>query len=186
MRGEKDGLVFTQLSDDVADLDDLVRIQSAGGLVQDQDFGFMKECRRESNPLFVSFGKLTELFVALDGKAYERDHGLDPLAFAGQVMDVGDETEVFTDVHVRVERVGFRKVPGPPSCLQGVFPDGDPTYGGFPAVLAKIAGQDLHGGAFAGPVWTQEANDLPFTDSKRDRVNCLLFTVYLNQVLYFN
>src|SRR5580700_5147562 len=186
MRGEKDGLVFTQLSDDITDLDDLVRIQPAGGFVQDQHFGFVKQCGCESNPLFVSLGKLTELFVALAGQSYKRDHGLDPLAFAGQVMDVGDETEVFTDVHVRVERVGFRKVAGLPSCLQGVFPDRNPTNSGFPAVLAKIAGQDLHRRAFAGPVWTQEADDLPLSDGKGDRVNCLLLAIYLNQVLYFN
>ena len=102
MRGKKDGLILSKTTDHISDLYDLVRVQPAGRFVENEDFRLVQECGGQSDALLVAFGQLTEFFVGFDGQTYEGNDGFDALTFVRDVVDIGDEVEVFADLHVRV------------------------------------------------------------------------------------
>ena len=61
--GEDDGLLAAQLLDEVSDLDDLVRIEAAGGLVEDEHFGRMQDRLGQPNPLLVALREVLDVAV---------------------------------------------------------------------------------------------------------------------------
>ena len=55
--GQNDGVLAGETLDELPGLDDLSRVQPRGRLVQDEHFGIMNECLRQSYPLPVAFGQ---------------------------------------------------------------------------------------------------------------------------------
>ena len=53
-------MVFAELPDQVADFDDLVRIQTDRWLVQNQHSRIAQQCLRNADALAVTFGKVTD------------------------------------------------------------------------------------------------------------------------------
>ena len=54
--GAKDhGMILPQLADQITDLDDLFRIQTYRGLIQNDNLRVAKDCLRQSDSLSVTF-----------------------------------------------------------------------------------------------------------------------------------
>ncbi len=81
--GKDNGVVARQTLDQVARLDDLVRVESGGGLVQNQDVGIMDDRLRQSYALPVPFGQLPDFLVADVGDRALFHHFIDALGQAG-------------------------------------------------------------------------------------------------------
>ena len=64
VRAENDRVVARQALDQRPGLDDLLRVQAGGGLVQNQDVGIVDDRLRQSDALPVAFGKLADQLVA--------------------------------------------------------------------------------------------------------------------------
>src|SRR6187402_2776284 len=56
----------------------------------------------------------------------------------------------------------------------------------LPSILGEIARDDLHGRGLAGPIRSQEPDDLAPGDAKGDLVEGLLFSIILYKFLYFD
>ena len=77
---ENDGVVAGQRLEQVADFDDLLRVETGGGLVQDQHVGIVDDRLRQADALPVALGELADQLVphVADGAAL--DHLVDAAA----------------------------------------------------------------------------------------------------------
>lgn len=55
MGAEDHGMILPQLADQITDLDDLFRIQTYRGLIQNNDLRIAEDCLRQSDSLPVTF-----------------------------------------------------------------------------------------------------------------------------------
>src|SRR4051794_24552585 len=62
----------------------------------------------------------------------------------------------------------------------------DPADFSLSSVLGEIACDDLHGRGLAGPIRSQESDDLAPGDAEGDLVEGLLFAIILYKFLYFD
>ena len=69
--GDHDGVVFSELLDQVTDRADLVGVQAIGGFVEDEEVGFVHQGIGQSHTLTVSFGEGFDHFPANVGEAAE-------------------------------------------------------------------------------------------------------------------
>jgi hypothetical protein len=95
--------------DQFPNLLDLVRIETDGRLVEDDDIGIVDDRLRNADPLFVAAGKALDQFAAARGQAGQRHCLVDPRGdvSGADAFDAGDEREVVLDRHLRVERWGL-------------------------------------------------------------------------------
>ena len=67
--GEQHGAVLAVGADKFADFNELVRIETGGGLVQNQHFGVVDERLRDADTLFVTARQGPDFLVLLGGEA---------------------------------------------------------------------------------------------------------------------
>ena len=53
-------MLFCQLTDQFPDFDDLLGIQTHGGLIQDDDLRKSKDCLRKPDPLLIPLGQVAD------------------------------------------------------------------------------------------------------------------------------
>ena len=122
-----------------ARLDDLLRIEPGGRLVEDQDLGVVDERLRQPDALPVALRQLRAVPIGHVGDVRALHHARHPrLALAGRdALDAGDEVEVLADRHVGVERRRFRQVAGAALGLDRVRED---VEAGDDARVPSVAG----------------------------------------------
>ena len=81
---------------------------------------------------------------------------------------VAEESQQAARRHVGVERAVFRQVAQPLGALQAVGRHVVPGDPGRALRRGQVAGQQLHGGALAGPVGAQEGRHFALVDRKGD------------------
>ena len=83
VRAEDDRVIAGQAPDEIARLDDLLRIEAGGRLVEDQDFGVVNERLRQADALPVALRQLAAVPIGHVGDVRALHDGGDPLlAFA--------------------------------------------------------------------------------------------------------
>jgi len=99
-------MVAAQVADQLAYLDDLARVQADGRLVQDQNLRVSDQGLRETYALLVTFGQVADHSGLHVGNAHQLANFIDmalPLLL-GNVFKVTDETQVFLNRHIHVQR----------------------------------------------------------------------------------
>ena len=170
---EDDGVVAGEAADEVAGLDDLLRVEAGRRLVEDQHFRVVDERLRQADPLPVALRELAAVAVGhvVDvGALHHRRDALAPL-LRRHALDAGDEVEVLAHRHVRVERRRFRQVAGAALGFDRVREDVEPGHRRLAFGRRHVAGQDPHRGGLAGAVRPEEAEDLAPLDTKTDVVH---------------
>ena len=170
MRGEHDGPFARQGPDQLARLVDLLRIESGGRLVEDQELGFVDERLREAHPLAIAAAELPDdVLPGLPERAAldRAGHGRPDPAFRDS-PEARRELEEGGDLHFRVERRVFRQVSDPPPDLEGRLRDVQATDQHPPLARRHEAGDDPHGGGLPGAVRPQEAEDLALRDAEAE------------------
>ncbi len=125
--------------------------------------------------------------MALGCKASTADHFIDPRGCApSKSMHAGGEFQELADVHIRVERIRFRKVTYPAADLQGLFGHIVPANRCRATSRRQITGNNLHGGRLSRPVRAQESNDLTLLQAETDTVHRFLLPVLFQQGRYID
>ena len=168
---QDDGVIARQRLDELADLDDLLRVEPGGRLVEDEDVRVVDQRLREADALLVALGELRAEAVGLCRMTLRAIHdGADPRLRCSRerhAFDLGHERQVFRDCHVRIKRRRLRQVARAAlrtrsaarrrrsrrrsPCLRW------PAY---------TTGQDPHRRGLAGAVRTEEAQDLAALDAE--------------------
>ncbi len=169
VRGEDDRVGLAEVSDEVADLDDLLGVKADGGFVEDDDGRVADERLRDPDTLLVPFGKVLDEAVAhvIDFR-HLTDFGDVTFAVELAAADFVDEVQIFIDGHVHIQRGLFGEEADELFRLVGVFEDVDPADLGFPGRGGEVAGEDIHRGGFPRAVRTEEADDLTLLDFHRN------------------
>lgn len=144
--GEEDGPVLTQSFDELADFGFLIGIESVGRLVENEDFGVVKEGLREAGPVTVSFGKSVD---GLAGDAFE-EAGFDCFSNgrgAGcsfESLHGSAELEESLNGHVIIEGSRFREVANLSFSLGGAADHGNPADFDFACGDGQEPGDHAH------------------------------------------
>jgi hypothetical protein len=107
---ENDGVVTRELLEQVAYFDDLLGVESAGRLVEDEDVGIVDDRLGEADALPVSFGKLADQLLADVGDRTTADDVVDA---SGDVagadsLEFSDKGKILVHLHFRINGRGFR------------------------------------------------------------------------------
>ncbi len=185
---EQDGMFFAEVADEFTNLADLIRVEAVGGFVEDEELWAVDEGIGQSDALAVSFGQGGDHFFPHVGQAAQVHDFTDALAAvaAAQSFEASAEVEVFLDAKVIVQRDIFRHVTDFAPRFEGVGEDvvtghSDPAGGG-----GQVAGQDAHGGAFACAIGSEEPDDFPPADRKRDIIHGGAAGIAFGQVFDLN
>ncbi len=103
---QDDGVVAPELPHEGTRLADLVRVQSGGGLVQDDDGGPGDDGIGKPHPLAIPLRQVSDPLVR-DVDHARLAHGVvdvRPPPRAVYALELGPEAKVFDDAHLRVER----------------------------------------------------------------------------------
>ena len=162
MRRKHDSAFACEAANQLADLMDLTGVEADGRFVEHQHGGIVNQRLRQSDALTITLRKLTANPVGHVGESADLEHVLDS-AIDGHPADAAkfrDKAQVALDAHIAIERRGFRQVADAASGFERVGEDVEPVD--FDSALARRheAGNDAHGGGFAGAVRAEKAENL--------------------------
>src|SRR5262249_42196555 len=115
MRAENDRVFAREMLQQLADFDDLLGIETAGGFIEDQDIGVVDDGLREADALAVAFGELRDELAA---HVAERA-ALDDFVYAvldlalRNALQLAHEIEVLDHLHLGVNRRRLRQIADP-------------------------------------------------------------------------
>ena len=160
---DEHGHLAAQRADEVADAEDLVRVEADGRFVQDDDARFGEQRVGDPDALAEALGELPD--QAAGGAAGEVAviHDLaDAFVHARgvHVLEAGAEREVFLDAKVLGQGVVLRHVRQVALGAGRIERHGDAPDRRAAGGAGHGAGKDAHGGRLAGAVRAQEADDL--------------------------
>ncbi len=158
---EDDGVISGQAANQLPGLDNLLGIEPGGGFIENEDLGIVDDRLGQPDPLAIPFRELA------DQLGPDVGHGAALGDFTDAAGDIGsgnafqpaDEGQVFVHFHFRIQRGRFGQVSDALLDFERVFQYVETGYTGRPGGGRQKAGQDAHGGGFAGAVGSQEADD---------------------------
>ena len=110
--GKQNGVLFAEILDQVAHLPDLVRIEAAGRLIENQKIRFVHERIGQADPLPVTFRERADEFFFHVFQSAKFFHIANPLRDAAMrhAFQRGAVIEILRHAHVVIERDIFRHV----------------------------------------------------------------------------
>ena len=188
MTGENDHLLFPKGPDQLSDLDNLVRIETTGRLVHDQDPGIMHKRLGYADPLLVALGEVPDVLAQ---HAAQADHLNDPVdrrpgLGSRHLPDPGDKLEVLNNLHIHIERRALRQVANRLPHLHGVLKSLYVIHIDAAGICHHVGCYNLQGRRLPGSIGPKEAEDLTRSDLKADVVYGDRRSVGLGNILYLN
>ncbi len=162
-----------ELLDELARLDDLLRVEAGGRLVENQHVGVVNQRLREADALLVALRQLAALAIRHVGDARALHHGLDALRAVSRrhAFDLRDERQVFHDAHVGIERRRFRQIAGAALGFDRLVEHVEAGDDGFAVRGRHVAGQDPHRRRLTGAVGAEKSEDFAALDAEADVVD---------------
>jgi len=132
VRAQQHGVLAAQFANQVADFDDLARVQANGGLVKHQHGRIAHQRLRQAHALPVALGQVADNAVCHGRQAAALHH---PVHFgaafgAGNALDLGHIREEGAHDHLFIERHVFGQIADAPLHFDGVFVDLVPVHPG--------------------------------------------------------
>jgi hypothetical protein len=185
VRREEDSVLGAELFDDVADVADLVRVETCRGLVEHEERRLRNERIGEPDALAIALREIADEDVRDVEHVRLLHRVVDERATvaARDALQLRAEREVFADAHLRIERDRFGHVADLRACLEARVADVVAGDDDLAARRAEEAGEDAQRSALARAVRPEEADDLAFVHLEREVVDCDLRSVALDQVL---
>ena len=185
---QDDRVVAGQVLDELSGFDDLLRVESGSGLVQDQDVRFVDQGLGQADALLVALGQSAALSFGHVGHVNLLHHAVNPrLDFSpGHALNLRNEGQIVAHPHVRVEGRSFREVAGSALGLDGLFQYVEPGHRDLPLSGRHVAGEHSHGRGFSGAVRAQESKNLAGLHAEADVVNGRDGAVPLREVFYLD
>ena len=187
MGGENDGVILAQRADQVADLDDLLGVETYRRLVEDDDLGRADESAGDAHALAVALGQVLDDALADVTDAHHLAD-LTDVGLAGELaaLQLVVEAQVLVHRHVQVEGGLLGEVADLLFGVEGISQHvdachADPSRGG-----GEVAREDVHGGGLTRAVGPEEADDLALADGEADVVHGAIGAVVLDQMFDLN
>jgi hypothetical protein len=178
--------LLPQLLDELADIGQLVGVQSRGRLIEDEHGWVVHHRLGQTYPLAVAFRQGADGLVLLALQAGQGDHLGDALPRLAQLVQPRYEAEILAHVHILIQRVVLGQVTDLAPHLHRLLGHIVAAYADTAAGLGDEAGDDLHRRGLSRPIGAQEAQHLPGPRLEGDLVHGLLSVVYFGQVLYLD
>src|SRR5690606_34504890 len=166
VRAQEDELLSPKVSNELADLDDLMRIETARRLVHDDDGRVVDEGLGETDALLVSLREKSDVLLEHAANADEIDDAVDRGAHL-RLRDLArarHEPQVVPHLHVGIERRRLGEITDallhPERILEDVLA-GDHDVA---RVGDDVASEDLERRRLAGAVRAEKADDLALVD----------------------
>ena len=173
-----------ELANQLAGLDDLLRIEAGGRLVEHEHFGLVNQRLCQSDALPVALRELAAVAVRHVSDPGFLHHGVDAIVDVGaHALDLRDEPQVIAHGHVGIEGRGLREISGPALGFERMIEDVVAGDRGLALSGRHVAGDDPHGGGLAGAVWAQEPENLARIRPKTDVIDGRKWAVFLGKVL---
>jgi len=168
---ENSGAAFSLIANDVADEAATHGIEAGRRFVEEDEFGLVDEGLGQTDALQHAFRKTTETPVALRGKSDEVEEGGNAVAELrlGESAESAMKREKLRGGQPVVEAEIFREEADLATNLDvrvGLIEDPGVAAAGF-----DKAEQHLDGGAFAGAIRAEEAEDFAAADLERKATN---------------
>ena len=172
----------------ITDLYDLLRVQTYGRLIQNDNFRITKDCLCQTNPLPVTFGQVLDQTIFHVRDLYHIHdffyHGF--LFIFWNFFEISNEIHIFAYCHIEIKRRHFRQIANAFFCLLR-FIQYIMTIDSYRSLRrCYITGNHVHGCRFTSSVWPQKAVDFAFLNLKRKVVNCCVIPIAFDQIVYFN
>ena len=177
-----------QLPDQLPDLDDLRRIQTHGGFVQNDELGVTQQSLRNAHPLAIPLGEIAD---QAEPHRFQPStvHCPEHLFAAFRLFDAlqfGRKLQIFLHGHFRVEgrllgqiaHAGFGSI--------GLLRQRMPRHRYLPAGSREISGQNVHDGGFSCTVWPQQAKDSAVLYRKGEVIHRQMSAVFFGKMGYFD
>ncbi len=161
--GEDHRFRRSELAHEPANLEDLVRIQSAGRLVEDENIGVVDDGLREAGALPIAFGEVIDRPIGhlLEAALLNRPVDVLGTLAGGDTAGLRDELQVLHHVELGVERRALGEVPDIALHGYGVGVDIVPVDGGRARSREVVAGQYPKNGGLSRAVRPEEPEYLP-------------------------
>ena len=152
--GKDDGVVFAELPNQLANLDDLSGVETRGGLIQYDHLRVADQRLRNADALAIALGKIANQPVFHLGYPRALHGGVHLLSRlrARKAPRAGDKAQIFRGRHVGVQRRNLRQITDALFCFQRLFKDVVPVDRNLALRGGKAAGDDVHRGRFARAV----------------------------------
>ena len=185
---EEDGVIFGQRADEGTDLQDLLGVETHGGLIQNEELGEAQQSLGKADALAVALGEVAD---EPSPDAHDAGHLHDPVGlgaalFAGDFFQPGGEEQVFLAGHIHVERGQLGQIAD--GALDQLRFGGDAVSIHQHLALggAQVAGHDVHGGGLAGAVGAQKAENLAVGHGEAQMVHSQVGAIALDKIAYFD
>ena len=174
-----------ELLDQLAGLDDLLRVEAGRRLVEDEHLGVVEQRLREADALPVALRELAALAVRHVGDPRALHHrGHARLALGPRhALDARAEVEILAHAHVGVERRRLGQIAGAALGLDRLLDEIEAGHDGGALGGRHVAGEHAHGRGLAGAVRAEKAEDLAAFDREADVVDGGEGAVPLGEVL---
>ena len=185
---EQDGVLPSEILNQLSYLADLIGIKTAGRLVENEQIGFMDKSIGKADALSVTFGKRADQFflnLFQPAKLFDVAHALTDSA-TRHALERGAIIEVLRDPHIGVKRHVFRHVTETGTGLERFFENVKARDRRPAGRRRHEAREDPHRRAFAGPVRPEKAHDLALADFEVQVVDCRLPGVALGEIFDFD
>ena len=169
MRGKQNRLLPTDLLQGRADFANLVRIQSAGGFIQNQNLRLVQHRLRQTDALPVAARELGNPLTGYLLQAAQLDDRRNALAPAREAHPAGlaEKLQQVIRGHVQIQRPILGQVADFLSRGQAVLGDVDARHAHVTFAGREKSGEDLQNRRFARPVGTQHGHDFAGAHGER-------------------
>ena len=177
-----------EVSDQLPNGDDLPGIETDGGLVEHQHSRTVEDRRGQAHPLAIALGERADDLAAhlAQQATLDRLPHRPPALVAAQPLELAAVAQVLAHPHLGIERHVFRKVAETPACRRSLTQEVAPLQENPATRGWQEAGDHPQGRRLAGPVWTQDADDLAVSDLERHVVDGSEIAEPTAQVLDFD
>ena len=181
-------MALAELTDQITDLNNLLRVKSDGGFIEDQNLGIAENRLCQTNPLAVALGQVADQSATDILYPCHLHHAFDLLSalLRGHFFQFCRKKQIFFHRHLGVEGWNFRQVSDLSLCLLRLPLDIFSINCHRSLGWRQIAGYHVHCRGFSGAVWSQKTVNLSLFHAKRQVIHRRVITVSFGKIGYFD
>ena len=178
-----------QFLDQLADADDLRRVQANGGLIQNDELRAAQQRLRNAHALAITLGQAADepgQHIFQPGAAGSFQHLFFALSLLFDALQFRCKIQIFLYGHLRVKRRLLGQVAHTGLGLLGFFRQAEARHLHLTRGGRKVAGEDVHDGGFARTIRPQQTKNLPIPHREGQIFNGWAGAVFFAQMRNFD
>ena len=186
MGTDDDDVVVTERANVIEHLALLLRVESYGRLIENDDLGIIDDRLRKADTLAVAFGQVFDQTLADTGGggAFQRMFNRPGIIFSGDAFQIGGKGQIFAHGHIGVHRGNLRQIADVLLCLLRLTRNIEIVDLYRSGCGGEVTRHDVHGRGFACAVGPEKAVDMAFFGGECEVVDSLAVSVALCEMFY--